>query len=382
MIRLGSLCTGYGGLDMAIRTIWGNTRLSWWSDVDPGAIAVNERHEPGVPNIGDVKVVDWSGVPPVDILSAGYPCQPFSQAGKRLGSQDPRHLWPHIADGIGALRPAVVVLENVDGHIKRGLDIVVGDLAGLGYDAVWTTVRASDVGAPHRRQRLFVLAADITHERWNGSWDIRTGGRDEHSDGGGESSSDTSGARREQSRSIGSGQASGAQPQAHSDAGRSGGAQTVAVAQGDGRNERRPEPAGLEGRPDVAVGGGELTADAVRGGRGWDQGDPGRNAVERAVVDGDSPAGVDWGIYAAAVRRWELITGVAAPHPVTIGLRGARVLAPELPEWMMGVPVGRITDTPGLSRNQKLRLAGNGVMPDQAERAIRLLTTMWNRWSA
>jgi DNA (cytosine-5)-methyltransferase 1 len=82
------------------------------------------------------------------------------------------------------------------------------------------------------------------------------------------------------------------------------------------------------------------------------------------------------------VRRWELITGVPAPHPVATGQRGARVLAPELPEWMMGVPAGRITNTPDLSRNQKLRLAGNGVMPAQAEYAIRELMTMWNRWPA
>lgn len=80
------------------------------------------------------------------------------------------------------------------------------------------------------------------------------------------------------------------------------------------------------------------------------------------------------------MRRWELITGVPAPHPVTTGQRGARVLAPELLEWMMGVPAGRITNTSGLSRNQQLRLAGNGVMPAQAEHAIRLLMTMWNRW--
>lgn len=337
---------------MAIRTIWHNTKLSWWSDVDPGAIAVNERHEPGVPNIGDVKTVDWSAVPPVDILSAGYPCQPFSQAGKRLGSEDPRHLWPHIAIGIGHLRPAVVVLENVDGHVRRGLDTVVGDLARLGYDAVWTTVRASDVGAPHRRQRLFVLAADTASTRWSGTWRVE------------------------------SGQASGSQSQAWPDAGRGGGAQAIAVAPGDGRDERRPEPTRLEGRPDVAVGGGEPAPDAVRGGRGRDQGDPGRSTVERAAADGDRPAGVDWGIYTAAVRRWELITGVAAPHPVTIGQRGARVLAPELPEWMMGVPAGRITDTPGLSRNQKLRLAGNGVVPDQAAHAIRELVAMWNGWTA
>jgi hypothetical protein len=171
----------------------------------------------------------------------------------------------------------------------------------------------------------------------------RAGGRDEHSDGGGESAPDAS---------------------------------------GDGRHEWRSESARLERRPDVAVSGGEPAPDAVRGGRGWDQGDPGRSAVEQVAADGDRPTGVDWGVYTAAVRHWELITGVPAPHPVTTGARGARVLAPELPEWMMGVPAGRITATAGLSRNQKLRLAGNGVMPAQAEHAIRLLVTIWNRWNA
>lgn len=382
-MRLGSLCTGYGGLDMAIRTVWGSgTKLVWWSDVDPGAIAVSERHEPGVPNIGDVKTVDWSAVPPVDILSAGYPCQPFSQAGKRLGSQDPRHLWPHIAIGIGALRPAVVVLENVDGHVKRGLDTVIGDLASLGYDAVWTTVRASDVGAPHRRQRLFVLAADTAHAQWKGSWHVRPKWGGEHPDGGGESASDAAGARREQPRIVRSGQALRAQPQARSNVGRSGGAQITSVAQGDERHERRSESARFERRSDVAVSGGESAPDAVRGGRGRDRGDPGRSTVERVAADGNRSAGVDWGIYTDAVRRWELIIGVPAPHPVTTGRRGARVLAPELPEWMMGIPAGHITDTAGLSRNQKLRLAGNGVVPAQAEHAIRLLVTMWNRWNA
>jgi DNA (cytosine-5)-methyltransferase 1 len=107
--------------------VWGDVELTWWSDIDPGAIAVSERHHPNAPNIGDLSTVDWMTMPEVDILTAGYPCQPFSNAGKRLGTEDPRHIWPHIARGIGVLRPAVVILENVAGHVRRGLDVVIGD---------------------------------------------------------------------------------------------------------------------------------------------------------------------------------------------------------------------------------------------------------------
>lgn len=156
-MRIGSLCIGYGGLDDAVRAVFGG-RLVWWSDVDPGPIAVMSRTHPGVPNIGDLKTVDWRSVEPIDLLTAGYPCQPFSVAGKRLGLDDPRHLWPWIAYAIAILRPRIVVLENVAAHLGRGFRIVVSDLAAIGYDARWTLVRASDIGAPHKRERLFVVA--------------------------------------------------------------------------------------------------------------------------------------------------------------------------------------------------------------------------------
>lgn len=317
---IGSLCTGYGGLDAAVSKVFGGG-LAWWSDVDPGAVAVSERHHPGVPNIGDVSTVDWSTVAPIDILTAGYPCQPFSEAGKRLGTQDSRHLWPHIARGIGVLRPGLVVLENVRGHLRRGLDAVIGDLAGLGYDAVWTTVRASDVGAPHRRERIFVLAADAHRS---------TGPRLLAGDSGPQHSL--------------------ASPPRERDA-RSGGLDSAA-------------------------------ADSVRGGCGRDEGDAGSGAVERVVADGDRARRLGrWGEYAAAVGRWELIMGRAVPEPTVVGARGARVLNPQLTEWMMGLPAGLVTDTPGLSRNQKLRLTGNGVVPRQAEFALRTLLAMRERWS-
>jgi len=142
---------------MAVKAVFGG-ELVWWSDVDEGPISVMRHRHPGVPNLGDVKLVHWHSVPKIDIFTAGYPCQPFSNAGKRLGLDDPRHLWPWIAYAIAVLRPRIVVLENVAAHLKRGFRIVAEDLAALGYRFDWTLVRASDVGAPHKRERLFVVA--------------------------------------------------------------------------------------------------------------------------------------------------------------------------------------------------------------------------------
>lgn len=157
MTTIGSVCTGYGGLDMAVQRVFGG-ELLWWSDVEPGPIAVMNHNHPGVPNLGDIKQVHWHSVPHVDVFTAGYPCQPFSPAGKRLGIDDPRHLWPWIAYAVAVLRPRTVVLENVAAHLGRGFRIVAADLAAIGYDARWRLVRASDIGAPHRRERLFVVA--------------------------------------------------------------------------------------------------------------------------------------------------------------------------------------------------------------------------------
>ena len=88
------------------------------------------------------------------------PCQPFSAAGKCKGTADDRHIWPHIANAIRILRPGYVFLENVPGHLSLGFGDVLGDLAEIGYDAQWTSLRASDVGACHRRERVFILGTN------------------------------------------------------------------------------------------------------------------------------------------------------------------------------------------------------------------------------
>ena len=155
-MKLLSLCTGYGGLDLAVETFF-DCELVACAEIDKYASIAIDKHF-DVPNLGDIKTINWSSLGIIDIMTAGYPCQPFSQAGKRKGTNDERHIWPYIKEGISILRPRLVILENVRGHLSLGFKEVLQGLTKIGYDATWTTVRASDVGAPHRRERVFVFA--------------------------------------------------------------------------------------------------------------------------------------------------------------------------------------------------------------------------------
>jgi DNA (cytosine-5)-methyltransferase 1 len=155
-MKIGSLCTGYGGLDMAVEAYF-NAETIWCAEYDKHAsYLINERFN--IPNYKDIKSINWTILEPIDILTAGYPCQPFSVAGSRQGSNDERHLWPYIKEAISVLRPQFVILENVLGHLSLGFKEVLADLTEIGYDARWQVVRASDVGAPHQRARLFIIA--------------------------------------------------------------------------------------------------------------------------------------------------------------------------------------------------------------------------------
>lgn len=155
-MRIGSLCTGYGGLDMAVEKFF-NAEMIWCAENDKYAASVIQKRF-NKPNLGDIKEIDWQSVESIDILTAGYPCQPFSHAGNRKGKNDKRHIWPNIIEAISILRPKFIVLENVRGHLSLGFKEVLSDLAQNGYDARWRIVRASDVGAPHQRARLFIIA--------------------------------------------------------------------------------------------------------------------------------------------------------------------------------------------------------------------------------
>ncbi|WP_262391508.1 DNA cytosine methyltransferase [Nocardiopsis sp. CNR-923] len=117
--RLGSLCTGYGGLDLAVETILG-ARRAWVADPAPGPSKILAHNWPDTPNLGDLHTIRWEAVPPVDILTAGFPCQPVSLAGPRRGVADERWLFDDILSGIQQMqqRPRLLVFENVRGLLR------------------------------------------------------------------------------------------------------------------------------------------------------------------------------------------------------------------------------------------------------------------------
>lgn len=164
-LRVGSLCTGAGGLDLAIADMFPDSKLAWYSEFEKHPSTLLAQRFPDIPNLGDLTKIDWATVPRVDILTFGYPCQPFSIAGKKLGEDDPRHLWPHIREAIRILRPGIAFGENVSNHRRIGFSTVLRDCAEDGLDVRWTSVRASDVGAPHQRERLFFLVTNPDGEQ-------------------------------------------------------------------------------------------------------------------------------------------------------------------------------------------------------------------------
>ena len=289
-MKILSLCSGYGGLDMAVEEHF-SAKTAYWSDVDKTACAVMAARFPNAQPIGDLTTLDLTMMH-ADVVTAGYPCQPFSNAGNRLGEKDGRHLWPYIRNTISVLRPRHVVLENVAGHLSLGAASVVGDLAALGYDAKWTVIRASDVGAPHQRKRWFCVAADsdsASSETWSNS-------------------------RRDS-------------------------------------EQPRQEPLG-HSLP--------TTNTNSEGLEGFGRQHELREASEKKPFS--------WGCYDSAIRRWERFLGRPAPLPVVDNRLSAVFV-----EWMMGLEEGHVTDiAPSRAKAQAGR--GNGVVPQQAKRALELLT--------
>ena len=193
-LRIGSLFSGYGGLDLAVEEVFDGETV-WFSELSPAPARVFAYHWPGVPNLGDITTIDWNAVEPVDVICGGSPCQDLSIAGRRAGmAPDTRSgLWESMLHAIAAIRPRLVVWENVSGALSaeafsqlepaegylgdgsagpvlRALGRVLGDLAGIGYDAQWCGVRAADIGAPHARFRIFVAAYPVGLGRaWAGT---------------------------------------------------------------------------------------------------------------------------------------------------------------------------------------------------------------------
>ena len=155
-LTVGSLFSGIGGLDLGLERA--GMEVIWQSEIDTYACKVLSKHWPEVVNHGDIKKINWQEIERPDVICGGYPCQPFSTAGKRRGEEDPRHLWPWVREAISELRPRYAILENVRGHLSMGGLSVIGELATIGYDAEWRIVSAASVGANHRRDRIVIVA--------------------------------------------------------------------------------------------------------------------------------------------------------------------------------------------------------------------------------
>jgi len=160
MLMVGSLFAGIGGLDLGLERA--GMQVKWQVENNPYCIRVLAKHWPSVKRYGDIKQIKWSEVEPVDLICGGFPCQPVSVAGARKGDKDERWLWLEFLRAIREVRPRYALVENVpgllstdDGRLARG---VFGDLAEIGYDAEWNIVSAADVGAPHLRKRIFIVA--------------------------------------------------------------------------------------------------------------------------------------------------------------------------------------------------------------------------------
>lgn len=156
-LTVGSLFSGIGGLELGLERA--GMRVVWQVEKDEYCRRVLAKHWPNVTRFEDVKDVGKKNLAPVDVVCGGFPCQDVSHAGRREGIGGSRSgLWSEYARIIRDLRPRWVVVENVSGLLDRGFDAVLGSLAVLGYDAEWSVLSACAVGAPHTRERVFVVA--------------------------------------------------------------------------------------------------------------------------------------------------------------------------------------------------------------------------------
>lgn len=346
--RVGELFAGIGGFGLALHAAFG-ARTVWTSEVAAAPSRVlDTRLE--VPNHGDITRINWDQIEPVDILCGGFPCQDVSTAGLRRGiTPDTRSgLWAHFATAIDRLRPPLVAIENVRGLLSapathgnmepcpgclgnrsdqpdlRALGAVLGDLADIGFDAEWTVLPASAVGAPHRRERTFILA-----------WPVGT---------------DPTRVGQQRPRVARPGRTRPA----------------------DGTRDA-PDPDGSRRGQDL---------DRVRVGPVDPGGQPAPHTGRRARAQGDQDGtatrrgsgAAAWGPYAPAVARWEHATGRPAPPPTVVSTRSSTpVLSPHAVEWMMGFPKGWATDL-DIPKSKILKAYGNALVPQQAARAFQILT--------
>jgi DNA (cytosine-5)-methyltransferase 1 len=379
------LCAGFGGLEIAVEELTGEP-VAYLAEIDRYAAQILAHHHPDIPNLGDITSYDWTELlGQVDIICAGFPCQDISNAGHRKGIDGEKSgVWRNVADAIRVLRPRLVFLENVSAIARRGLDRVLGDLAAIGYDARWMCFRASEVGAAHHRDRWFCVAfpsADAPGAGLEGGdgqparEDVAPVERGRLALAGGTPSEGDAADSEGQRRSEGCPEPAGQQRTLYALAG--GRSASPADPHRRGQQEhgqlhaerdtlREPSPPHAHGCCTPSP------ADSHRLRR------QGRRGSRPQLDWGDEPShgrhspAEWWGEYAPAIHRWESVIGVPAPYPTEIGPRGGRRLTAVFAEWLMGIP-DRVTTIPGLSRSQQLHKIGNGVVPQQAYSAYRLI---------
>lgn len=178
-MRVLDLFSGIGGFSLAAR--WAQMETVAFCEIEPFCQKVLQKNFPGVPIYSDVrqltrKQLERDGVIDdtrgIDLMCGGIPCQPFSVAGKQRGQDDERHLWPEMFRLVRELRPSWVVVENVTGFIKLALDDVLDDLESEGYATQSVVIPAQAIGAPHKRERLWIVAY-TSSKRWNNGGDHR-----------------------------------------------------------------------------------------------------------------------------------------------------------------------------------------------------------------
>jgi DNA (cytosine-5)-methyltransferase 1 len=341
VITSGHMCSGYDGLGRGLGLLQPHEAL-WHAEADPDMSATLAKHEPDVPNVGDLITAPWHLAPTPDVVTAGIPCQPISGAGKGLGDQDARYLWPHAVSVFRIVRPPFILLENVQRltsmRLSDGTSMLgrwLADLRELRYAVTWTVIGACAVGAPHHRHRFYAWCAYLPSGNVPEARRVET----------------PCGAPRRGGRAL--------LPTPNA---REGGARGFPSAEHAARRAADPmRSTNLEDAIALLP-----TPAAVRYGnnRGGSAGrvGPVRHSLDSMGADPDA-----WGKYAEAVALWEATLGRPAPEPTEIGPNGGRRLNPALPEWMMGLPEGLLTGH--LDRGAALKAAGNGAVPLQAAAA-------------
>lgn len=374
-LRAGEMFAGYGGLALAVSSVF-DASTAWLCEVDKYASKVLEHRFPEVPNLGDVTAVDWGSVEPVDIIAGGSPCQDVSVAGGRAGmSEGTRsNLWVAMRDAISIIKPSFVVWENVRGALSakadtnlescpgcvgdtgrarepflRALGRVLGDLSELRYDAQWRVVSASEVGAAHRRERVFVLA----HRR-----DLFTVSQNTVED------TDTPKTGETVNHLL-------ATPTAHDNKG------ACLLEKHHARLKQRNRKQMGNLQEDITH---LMPTPNTLDYLSYREGEKREKALRRGVEGGSLRASTgnlreevhfNADLYLPAVHRWEEILDRKSPRWTIIGDNSKPKLNPIFSEWLMGLPEGWVTSPEiGLSYGRQLMILGNGVVPQQAEFAL------------